>query len=258
MSPFPETRSIESVYCLEVWDERAKQAQNRALREMVSRLSFLATCTVLCRRRHRRRSSVVDKHGQLMLTSQSGFLLCSSVFSKQPVLCVFLCFTGPTNSRVQVKLLIGNRAKTHNLFDRCGVSPSGSFCSRVLISRSFKAVHGDQYPLVTKSTQNIRALTTKIVKAAQQDQHTSILAAAKQASSAVASASADQPPPAPAAAAKGGAGKKGGSVSAPAAEPVAAAGAGGVEESKVNGPTGGSGQGGGNKSSKKKTKGSAR
>lgn len=33
----------------------------------------------------------------------------------------------------------------------------------------YKAVHGDDHPLVMKSTQNIRNLTTKIVKAAQDD-----------------------------------------------------------------------------------------
>ena len=32
----------------------------------------------------------------------------------------------------------------------------------------YKAFHGDQHPMVVKSTENIRALTTKLVKVAQE------------------------------------------------------------------------------------------
>lgn len=57
-----------------------------------------------------------------------------------------------------------------SLFDR--VLPGLSCSIRVhrLLPR-YKAVHGDEHPLVISSTQNIRALTTKIVRAAQGEQH---------------------------------------------------------------------------------------
>ncbi|CAM9821839.1 unnamed protein product, partial [Ectocarpus sp. 13 AM-2016] len=105
----------------------------------------------------------------------------------------------------------------------------------------FKAVHGDQHPLVAKSTQNIRALTTKLVKAAQGNpsQQTSLLAEAKAAAAATAAAAAAAEPPSQKNASGKGSGKE-----APAAEPAAGASAGcndgGVEESKSSGQGGSS------------------
>lgn len=135
----------------------------------------------------------------------------------------------------------------------------------------FKSVHGDDHPLVANSTENIRALTTKIVKAAQHNQQTSILAAAKSASSASGGAGRQTLPEKgkvsvsgkPAlnngGAAEGASNKsasKGSRAADPAVKPVATGdgGTGGVEESKVNGPQQVGSAGGNGKSSKKKNK----
>lgn len=114
---------------------------------------------------------------------------------------------------------------------------------------SFKAVQGDQSPLVAKSTQNIRSLTTKIVEAAKHhDQQTSLLALAKSAISAAAAeatpaTSGKLPIPPPARKQHQHAGK-----TTPAAKLAE-----GLEETKVNGGGEGGGGGGNSKSSKKKT-----